>query len=360
MKLSEQAAKINVPGILQVRRFARRRGPAEADVIYDEIRGCRRGPEMVDPLDPPAAARSRPARRGEDLLVPVLRPGTPVYTPPPLAEVRARAQAQLARFHGGVKRLRLPAPVPGRPGARAARRAHGAHHGGEAGAGVRRWLNHRPEADMRIGVIGSGEVGQTLSDGFLKHGHEVMRGSRDPAKLADWKGGAGAKARAGTMPEAARFGEVVVLAVKGTAAGRRRRPAPRGWPARWSSTRATPSPRRRPANGVVPFFTRLDASLMEELQRRVPQARFVKAFSCVGSALMVDPKLAGGKPTMFVCGNDDAAKQQVAGLVRELGWESEDMGKAESARAIEPLCMLWCIPGFLRNDWVHAFKVLRR
>ncbi len=75
---------------------------------------------------------------------------------------------------------------------------------------------------------------------------------------------------------------------------------------------------------------------------------------------MVDPQLPGGRPTMFLCGDDEAARRQVAGLLDELGWEVEDLGAAAAARAIEPLCMLWCIPGFLRNDWVHAFKVLRR
>ncbi|HET8947356.1 MAG TPA: DNA-binding protein, partial [Candidatus Polarisedimenticolia bacterium] len=75
--------------------------------------------------------------------------------------------------------------------------------------------------------------------------------------------------------------------------------------------------------------------------------------------LMVDPKLKGGPPSMFICGNDDGAKATVARLVQQFGWETVDMGKAEAARAIEPLCMLWCIPGFLRNDWTHAFKLLR-
>ncbi len=213
---------------------------------------------------------------------------------------------------------------------------------------------------MRIGVIGSGQVGETLSDGFLKHGHEVMRGSREPAKLAGWKSGAGQRAHTGTMPEAARFGEVVVLAVKGTAAAAAAESCADGLAGKVVIDTTNPIAEAPPVNGVLPFFTRLDASLMEDLQRRVPRARFVKAFSCVGSALMVDPQLPGGKPTMFVCGNDDAAKRQVGSLLAELGWESEDLGKAESARAIEPLCMLWCIPGFLRNDWVHAFKMLRR
>lgn len=212
---------------------------------------------------------------------------------------------------------------------------------------------------MRIGVLGSGVVGQTLSDGFLKHGHEVMRGSREPAKLAAWKGGAGAAARLGTMPEAARFGELVVLAVKGTAAVEAAAACAEGLAGKAVVDTTNPIAEAPPVNGVLQFFTGPNASLMEELQRRVPRARFVKAFSCVGSALMVDPRLPGGKPTMFLCGNDEEAKRQVTGLLGELGWESEDLGKAEAARAIEPLCMLWCIPGFLRNDWTHAFKLLR-
>ena len=97
---------------------------------------------------------------------------------------------------------------------------------------------------------------------------------------------------------------------------------------------------------------------MERLQREVPGAQFVKAFNSVGNACMVNPEFKGGKPTMFICGNSDAAKQTVTRILDQFGWEAADMGKVESARAIEPLCMLWCIPGFLRNDWVHAFKML--
>ncbi len=213
---------------------------------------------------------------------------------------------------------------------------------------------------MKIGVLGSGVVGETLANGFLKHGHEVMRGSRDPGKLAGWEAGAGPKASAGTMPETARFGEVVVLAVKGTAAVATAEACASALAGKTVIDTTNPIAEAPPVSGVLQLFTRLDASLMEDLQRRVPQARFVKAFSCVGSALMIDPQLPGGKPTMFVCGNDDGAKRQVTGLLAELGWETEDAGRVEAARAIEPLCMLWCIPGFLRNDWVHAFKVLRR
>jgi len=80
----------------------------------------------------------------------------------------------------------------------------------------------------------------------------------------------------------------------------------------------------------------------------------------VGSALMVNPQLRGGRPSMFICGNDEPARRQVAGLLELFGWGTEDMGAAEAARAIEPLCMLWCIPGFRQNDWMHAFQVLRK
>jgi len=213
---------------------------------------------------------------------------------------------------------------------------------------------------MRIGVLGSGGVGEALANGFLKHGHDVMRGSREPAKLASWKAGAGASARTGTMVEAARFGELVVLAVKGTAAAATAEACAAALAGKAVIDTCNPIAEAPPVNGVLKFFTTLDASLLEELQRRVPKARFVKAFNSVGAGLMADPKLSGGKPTMFICGDDEGAKTQVAGLVVEFGWEVEDAGRAEAARAIEPLCMLWCIPGFLKNDWVHAFKVLRR
>ncbi len=195
---------------------------------------------------------------------------------------------------------------------------------------------------MKIGVLGSGEVGKALADGLLKHGHDVMRGSRDPAKLGGWKAGAGPKARTGTMAETAGFGEVVVLAVKGGAAVE----AVGGLGGA--------------LDGKVVLDTGPNESLLEAIQARAPKARLVKAFSCVGSSLMVNPQLSGGKPTMFICGNDADAKRQATAILDQFGWEIEDLGAAEAARAIEPLCILWCVPGFLRNDWVHAFKLLRR
>jgi predicted dinucleotide-binding enzyme len=212
----------------------------------------------------------------------------------------------------------------------------------------------------RIAVLGSGVVGEVLADGFLKHGDAVMRGTREPGKLAEWQAKAGAKASTGTFAEAARFGEVVVLAVKGTAAesvvdlcG------PGTLDGKVVIDTTNPIAERPPVNGVLSYFTTTDRSLMERLQERVPAAHFVKAFSCVGNALMIHPKLPGGPPTMFICGNDAAAKADVRSILDRFGWETEDLGAVEAARAIEPLCILWCIPGFLGQGWMHAFKMLR-
>jgi predicted dinucleotide-binding enzyme len=86
----------------------------------------------------------------------------------------------------------------------------------------------------------------------------------------------------------------------------------------------------------------------------------VKSFSCVGNGLMVNPDFNGVRPTMFICGNHEEAKRAVAAIVDQFGFDVVDMGAVESARAIEPLCMLWCIPGLRCDRWTHAFKMLKR
>jgi predicted dinucleotide-binding enzyme len=211
---------------------------------------------------------------------------------------------------------------------------------------------------MNVGIVGSGEVAKALGAGFLKHGHAVMLGSREPAKLREWAA-ANPGAKAGSFAETAKFGEIVVLAVKGDAALEAVKLA--GAEALSGKTvidATNPIAPAAPVNGVLKFFTNLDDSLMERLQSANPKVNFVKAFNSVGNARMVNPQYAGGKPTMFICGNDDGAKKAVSGVLDQFGWETLDLGKAEAARAIEPLCILWCIPGFLRNEWTHAFKVL--
>jgi len=213
---------------------------------------------------------------------------------------------------------------------------------------------------MNVGLIGSGPVAQSLGAGFLKHGHAVMLGTRDAAKLAPWRG-QNAGARIGSFAEAAAFGEIVVLAVKGDVAlDALSLAGPSTLAGKIVVDTTNPIAAAPPVNGVLKFFTSLDDSLMERLQRTYPSVRFVKAFSSVGNAKMVNPQYAAGRPTMFICGNDAAAKQVVSGVLDQFGWETLDLGAVEAARAIEPLCMLWCIPGFLQNGWTHAFKLLRK
>ncbi len=213
---------------------------------------------------------------------------------------------------------------------------------------------------MNVGILGSGDVAKALAAGFLKHGHRVVLGTRDAAKLNDWAA-QHQEAGTGSFADAAKFGELLVLAVKGTAALEAVKAAGAGNLAGKPVIDATnPIADAAPVNGVLRFFTSLDESLLERLQRAVPEAHFVKAFNSVGNAMMVDPQLKDGKPTMFICGNDNEAKAAVRGICDQFGWETADMGGAEAARAIEPLCMLWCIPGLLHNEWNHAFKLLRR
>jgi 8-hydroxy-5-deazaflavin:NADPH oxidoreductase len=213
---------------------------------------------------------------------------------------------------------------------------------------------------MKIGVIGSGVVAQTLAAGFLKHGHEVALGTRDPAKLKAWAA-KHKSAAVKSFAEAAGFGEVVVLAVAGEAALEALEQS--GAAAIADKTvidACNPIGDGPPVNGVLSYFTPQNESLMERLQKAFPAAHFVKAFNSVGNGQMVNPQFAGGRPTMFICGNDANAKRIVRQILDQFGWDTEDMGAVEAARAIEPLCKLWCIPGIGKGDWSpHAFKLLR-
>ena len=212
---------------------------------------------------------------------------------------------------------------------------------------------------MRIGVIGSATVGQTLAKGLNQYGYDVRIGSRRPAKLEEFSTASGIPA--GTFADVAAWAEGVVLSVKGLAAEEAIRDAGaaslKGKVVVDTTNPISPEP---PEDGVIKFFTSPNDSLMERLQSAFPEVRFVKAFNSVGSALMVNPICPGGaKPTMFYCGNDADAKGVVARILDQFGWEGADMGTAKAARAIEPLCQLWCIPGFRENDWTHAFRMLQ-
>jgi len=212
----------------------------------------------------------------------------------------------------------------------------------------------------KVGIIGSGDVGRSLASGFLKYDYHVIIGTRNPDKLKKWLTESGDKICAGSFDDAAAYSDLLVLAVKGTAV---------------NIVLATIDPEHLkgktvidttnpigggPEKGVLRFFTRPNDSLFEQTQSLYPDVHFVKAFNSIGSANMVNPDFHGEKPTMFICGSDANAKSQVAKIVELFGFEVADMGDAIAARAIEPLSMLWCIPGFLHNDWNHAFRLINR
>jgi len=214
--------------------------------------------------------------------------------------------------------------------------------------------------EMNVGVLGSGNVGKVLAAGFLKHGHKSMLGTRDPNKpevqqwLRETPG-----ATAGTFEQAARFGEVVVLATLGRAALEAIKLAGvANFAGKTVIDTTNPIADTPPVQGVLAFTTGPNESLGERVQAAAPQARVVKAFNSVGAARMVNPSYQQGPPTMFLCGDDESAKKRVSEIIRMFGWEPFDCGGIVASRALEPLCMLWCIPGFRRNQWTHAFKLL--
>jgi predicted dinucleotide-binding enzyme len=209
---------------------------------------------------------------------------------------------------------------------------------------------------MKIAVLGTGTVGQTLAVGFQQAGHEVSIASRSGDRLADFSGRTGIPEQ--TMATAAAAAEVVVLAVKGEVAE-----------ALASSLAAELSGKvvidttnpiaGAPVGGVLPYFTGPNDSLLQRLQGAAPNAHFVKAFNSVGSHLMVRPQLQGGRPAMFIGGDHAGAKATVASLCADLGWSTEDVGTSAAGGPLEALCQLWCATGFLHNDWAHAFAYLR-
>ncbi len=211
----------------------------------------------------------------------------------------------------------------------------------------------------KIGIIGSGVVGTTLAAGFEKHGYQVKIGSRTPEKLGEFidqhRG-----ISTGDFSSTAAFADYIVLAVRGSVAQNALELAGiENLKGKVILDATNPISHEPPEDGVLKFFTSLDRSLMEDLQAAFPDAHFVKVFSSVGAHLMVNPELPE-KPSMFIAGNNQEAKATVTTILDQFGWETEDMGTAKGARAIEPLCILWCIPGIANGQWNHAFKLLKK
>jgi predicted dinucleotide-binding enzyme len=214
---------------------------------------------------------------------------------------------------------------------------------------------------MKVGILGSGAVGQALGKGFADLGHEVKIGTRDPGqdKIKTWVASTGHKASAGTYAAAASFGELLVLSTP------------------WSGTENAIklSQRKNFAGKVVIDVTNpLDFasgpppklalghtdSGGEQVQRWIPDAHVVKAFNIIGAPFMVNPQFAGGPPDMFICGNDEKAKEKVTDILTAFKWSTIDIGGIEGSRYLEPMAMAWVVYGFKTNTWSHAFKLLRK
>jgi len=215
---------------------------------------------------------------------------------------------------------------------------------------------------MKIGILGSGDVGQSLGRGFVSRGHDVMMGSRDPQseKVQAWVASQKSRASAGSFEETARFAELAVVATS------------------WSGTKSmldlagarnldgkividVTNPLTFPAGKPPPELAlgHTDSG-GEQVQRWLPGSRVVKAFNIVGHAYMVDPQFPGGPPDMFVCGDDETAKSAVSGICSSFGWNVIDIGGIDGARLLEPMCILWVKVGFRTGSWSHAFKLLTK
>jgi len=208
-----------------------------------------------------------------------------------------------------------------------------------------------------IAILGSGEVGQALAKGFILDGYDVMVGSRTGKKAEAVDEALGMDVATGTFREVAEWGELIILAVKGSAA--------EGVAGELADVLAgkividvtNPISDAAPENGVLQYFTSLDESLSERIQAAAPDTKVVKAWNTVSHRHMIRPDFES-TPTMPIAGDDEAARNEVAAIVASFGWEVEDMGSLTAARAIEPLTMLLCVPGFLRGEWDHAFKLV--
>lgn len=214
---------------------------------------------------------------------------------------------------------------------------------------------------MNVGILGSGDVGQALGRAFLTLEHRVMLGSRDaenPKGIA-WAKQSGARATHGSFAQAAKFGEIVVLATLGLATENAIRLAgPENFTGKLVLDATNPLDMSK---GMPPVVVGgVGDSAGEKHQRLLTDARVVKAFNTVGNALFFRPQLPGGPPSMFICGNDAAAKKQAAQICKDFGWDVVDVGPIAAAHYLEAMCGTWVLAGLNSNNWHQAFKLLRK
>jgi predicted dinucleotide-binding enzyme len=216
-------------------------------------------------------------------------------------------------------------------------------------------------AATRVGILGSGVVGRTLAQGFADRGHDVVIGSRDPAKageLGEWLQEHDA-VRAGTFAEAAAHGELLVLAVLGTAV---EEAVDQAGQDNFAGKVVIDTTNPLDFSGGFPPALKWGHtdSGGEHAQRAAPGAKVVKAFNIIGNAYFVEPSFAGGaKPTMLIAGDDAEAKATVDRVVQSFGWPPAiDVGGIEASRELEALCILWVKLSVPRGAWDHGFALL--
>lgn len=213
---------------------------------------------------------------------------------------------------------------------------------------------------MRIGIIGSGVVGQQLGIGFIRLGHEVMVGTRDTSKLKEWQGKTDNKGKTGSFEEAAKFGDTVILATK------------------WEGTKnALEIAGKNNLSGKViidvtnpldfssgmppKFAAQPGNSGGEQIQRYLSDSKVVKAFNIINAYTMINPQLEEGKADLFIAGNDPDSKNMVTSFAKDLGWENiYDLGDISQSLYLETLTMIWVNYGVKNNSWSHAFKLLKK
>jgi hypothetical protein len=214
---------------------------------------------------------------------------------------------------------------------------------------------------MNIGILGSGDVGRSLGAGLASKGHDVLIGTQHPDKpeLAAWRTKAGKRGSVGTFADAAAHGEIVLVCTKGEATEAALGLAgPKNFDGKVVIDVTNPLDFSK---GMPPgLFVGTTDSLGERIQRKIPNAKVVKALNIVNNQTMTNPKMTEGAPDMLICGNDAAAKRTVAGLLKEFGWgEPIDVGRIDGARWLEAMVPLWVRVCTAVDSWTVAWRVLR-